>query len=104
MKVMKNHCIDMLRKGNKLLNVDMPEKVDAVHQSFEAEDLRKYLKKRLSELPLNQKMIVELKDFQGFSYEEISEILQIPVTTLRVQLSRARKYLIKSIDHELKKN
>jgi RNA polymerase sigma-70 factor (ECF subfamily) len=36
-------------------------------------------------------MVLELRDIEGYSYEEIEQILEIPVNTIRVNLSRARK-------------
>lgn len=103
MKVMKNHCIDVLRKKGRMLYVDEKASTNVVFQKYEQQDMIEFIKKRMELLPLQQKMIVELKDFQGFNYSEISDIMDIPITTLRVNLSRARKYLLKPIDHEIRK-
>lgn len=44
-------------------------------------------------LPFDQKQVVLLRDMEGLSYEEISEIISIPVGTVRSRLHRAREEL-----------
>ena len=47
----------------------------------------------LRALPDHQRIVVILKDIEGFSYEEIADILQIEVGTVKSRLSRARTTL-----------
>lgn len=47
----------------------------------------------LRTLPEHQREVVVMKDLQGFSYEEIAEILNIEVGTVKSRLSRARTAL-----------
>ncbi len=47
----------------------------------------------LRTLPDHQREVVIMKDLQGFSYEEIAEILHIEVGTVKSRLSRARTAL-----------
>ena len=47
----------------------------------------------LAELPPDFRVVVTLFDVQGFSYEEISEVLSIPVGTVKSRLSRGREAL-----------
>jgi RNA polymerase sigma-70 factor (ECF subfamily) len=47
----------------------------------------------LAELPPDFRMVVTLFDVQGFSYDEISEVLAIPVGTVKSRLSRGREAL-----------
>ena len=100
MKTMKNHCIDILRKSKRLVELDSDDITASPLNNFEHQDLLKFIEERISQLPLNQRMIIELKDFQGFGYEEISEVMEIPVATLRVYLGRARKFVLKGIEDE----
>ena len=44
----------------------------------------------VDQLPGKQKVIVELHDFQDFSYEDIANMLDMEVNAVRVNLSRAR--------------
>lgn len=92
MTMMKNKCIDLMRRNGKYTEADqLPLRV--VESNYEHKDMLEQLKARMQLLSTQQKLIVELKDFQGFSYKEIAEITQLTVNTLRVNLSRARKKL-----------
>jgi RNA polymerase sigma-70 factor (ECF subfamily) len=47
----------------------------------------------LTKLPEKMKEVFLLCDLEGYSYEEISEIVDIPIGTVRSRLHRARKLL-----------
>ena len=51
----------------------------------------------MDRLPEQQKTIVHLRDIEGYEYEEIAEILDMEVNTVRVTVSRARKTIRESI-------
>lgn len=44
------------------------------------------------------KLVIVLADIEGFTYQEIAEILEIPIGTVRSRLSRARKKLQKQLE------
>jgi len=44
-------------------------------------------------LPDHQRIVVVLKDIEGLSYEEIADVLQIEIGTVKSRLSRARVQL-----------
>jgi RNA polymerase sigma-70 factor (ECF subfamily) len=56
----------------------------------------------LNKLDDDYKTIIVLRDIQGFSYNEISQILSCNLGTVKSRLSRARKNLKDIIDCELK--
>lgn len=103
MKIIKNHCIDILRKKKRILELeaDDMEMTYSSNNDYEHKDLLSFIEAKLNHLPVNQRMIIELKDFQGFDYEEISEVMEIPVANLRVYLGRARKFVLKGIEDEV---
>jgi RNA polymerase sigma-70 factor (ECF subfamily) len=45
----------------------------------------------MEELPEQQKMVLQLRDVEEYEFDEISEMLDLNPTTVRVTLSRARK-------------
>lgn len=51
------------------------------------------LSSALAKLPEKMKEVFLLCDLEGYSYEEISEIVDIPIGTVRSRLHRARKLL-----------
>lgn len=99
MSVTKNLCIDRYRsKGyqSSTTGVDAAE-IDIIGNTVspqkiaEEKDAVELIRKIASTLPENMRIVLQMKDFQGLDYDEISEITGTNVNTLKVNLSRARK-------------
>jgi len=45
----------------------------------------------INQLPATQKEVMHLRDIEGYSYQEIADLLQIDIGQVKVTLSRARK-------------
>ena len=56
------------------------------------------LKNAMDKLSLEHREIIILKDIEGFSYDEISEILHIEAGTVKSRINRARSALRKLLD------
>ena len=56
-------------------------------------DLAKELRKALDSLHPRYRIPVILKDIEGFSQEEIAQILRKPLGTIKARISRGRNYL-----------
>ena len=56
-------------------------------------DLSLVLRKALNKIPLEQRIIVELKNIEGRSHKEIADYLDISVTAAKVRLHRAHQKL-----------
>lgn len=109
-KITYNLSLDFLKRNNKKLKttktLDDPEDVEIItlsgekfipEQELEEKELKADLKKALSELPDDQRQLIELKDVHGFSYEEIIEITGLKDGTMKSRLNRARASLRKSL-------
>jgi RNA polymerase sigma-70 factor (ECF subfamily) len=91
LKIAYNLFIDYVRKNRiKLDNIeDFEIESKKVWRIEEALDLNNQLNK----LPVRYKTAILLKDYFGFSYGEISNILNCSLSTVKVILYRARKKL-----------
>ena len=47
--------------------------------------------KFIASLPEKQKQIIQLRDVEGYSYQEIGDIMEIDMNQVKVNLFRARK-------------
>ncbi len=56
-------------------------------------ELWKNVNTALTRLPQNYRMVIILSDIEGFSYKEISKIMEWPMGTVMSSLSRARHQL-----------
>ena len=98
MRVTRNLSLDKLKSkySNKTsgleqdLEVTQGEKVTP-YRSTEMNDTMRNISKLISSLPEKQKQIIQLRDVEGFSYKEISDIMEIDMNQVKVNLFRARK-------------
>ena len=70
--------------------------ISYAHNDLESTHSIDDIMKHLEKMPQNHKMVFELFVIEGFSHEEISDILNISIENSRVQLSRARNWLGKT--------
>jgi len=61
----------------------------------ENNELKRIVKESINLLPEDYKVVIVLRDIQGFSYEEISRILNCPTGTVKSRINRARQALKK---------
>lgn len=109
-RIAVNTCLDAIRKrkDNKSSIEAMEEygkQIEDTASSFfdERSVERQSLEVALMKLKERDRVIIVLKDVQGYSYEEMSQILECPMGTVRSRLSRARSSMVKIInDMELK--
>jgi len=66
--------------------------------AFEAKDRLSFVEKIVNNLPDKQKLIWQLRDVEGATFEEIAEVVQMEPTAIRVNLSRARKRIKESLE------
>ncbi|NOR15119.1 MAG: sigma-70 family RNA polymerase sigma factor [Candidatus Aminicenantes bacterium] len=102
-RIAVNTSKDYLRKEGKVQKVpfeespaDMMLHEDEMAKREEAEiqeDRKALLRRALQTLPEKYKVILTLRDIQGFPYGEIVEILNISAGTVDSRLHRARKLL-----------
>ncbi len=95
MTMTKNFCLDRLKSkqaGNlKLVHTNYQEKGSLLQNQIEAKDSISWVEKIMDELPEQQKMVLQLRDVEEYDFDEISEMLGMQPTAVRVALSRARK-------------
>ena len=69
------------------------------HSSFEAEEVlierqaNKVILSMLAELPMSQRLIIELKIFQSQTFEDIASIQEVSVNTVKTRFYSALKKL-----------
>lgn len=96
MTVTRNLSLDKLKsKHNR--SGSFPEGFEVVEnrkdplENLEINDAMRKVNQLIQELPEKQKQIIMLRDIEGFTYNEISEILAIDINQVKVNLFRARK-------------
>ena len=63
------------------------------------DELRQSVEKTLSELPDDLRVAITLRELDGLTYEEIAQVMECPVGTVRSRIFRAREAMDKTIRH-----
>jgi len=108
MKMTRNFCLDKIKLKktipiNPSIQNQLENKLDFSTQNDKDQVLTiavNRAKNIINELDEPQKTIMQLHDIQGYDYEEISEILNMNINTIRVSLSRARKKVKEELIHK----
>ena len=87
-----HQMIDHIRTSNKM---PLSEATSIPHQPIvqERRELKQVLMRAVNELNPTQKSLVLLKDYEGYSYHEIGEIMNLSDSQVKVYLHRARLIL-----------
>ena len=109
-----NLCIDFLRKkkrqGGQIISLDaeeedrgpteLPDLRSEPQHALEKKELQKKGRAGLERLPHEQKLILVLRDVEGFSYQEISDALKIELGTVKSRIYRARAHLARLLTED----
>lgn len=100
MRITRNMAFDRLksakRKRTEMLSQDMEisqGEGETPYQDLETRDTLEQIGGLMDTLPDKQRQVMELRDVEGFSYKEISDILEIDINQVKVSLFRARKQI-----------
>lgn len=92
--ITKNLCLDKIRAkkfdGGEVEDY-MLQTDRTPYTSTEVHDAVEKVHEILKNLPEQQRLVLQLRDIEGYSNEEAADMLGMNVVTLRVNLSRARK-------------
>ncbi|MDH5510315.1 MAG: sigma-70 family RNA polymerase sigma factor [Nitrospinota bacterium] len=114
LKIATNNCLMKLRKSKKMdiVSLDKPVEIDGSELPREIEDwsnnpsdqrledeTREFLNKAMARLPEDKRMVLVLKDVEGFTNLEISETLGMSVAAVKSRLHRARLAMRDLLSH-----
>lgn len=93
--IVRNACIDLMRKRKHESPDGLPEILpDRRADRADSLTLRREVWSAMSKLSAQHREIIFLRDYQGHSYNEIAEILKIPLGTVMSRLHHARRGLM----------
>jgi RNA polymerase sigma factor (sigma-70 family) len=95
MTMTKNYCLDQLkskRTGNlKIVHTNYVDREPGLEKKMEDLDSLNWVEKIMDKLPVQQRLIIQMRDIEQYEFEEIAKILDMNESAIRVALSRARK-------------
>lgn len=111
-RIASNHCLDLLRQRARARTDSLDELVEREGEgvarmlgsaagpggALEAKDLAARI---LGTLPEEQRLALVLCETQGLSYQEIAEVMECSVDSVKARLRRARETLDNNLRHFL---
>ncbi len=107
-RIAVNECMDAMkaRKKTAVLSINAPvgdedsgiareikDDGESLEEKVERNELRSVIEAALNRMPYEHRIMIVLRDVQGFSYEEIAGILKCPSGTVKSRINRARRAL-----------
>ncbi len=106
LRIVTNACYDQLRVKKRRPTSSLDDlPVESDHSQFlrdesespdeflERQELGHFLQHGISALPIEQRAVLVLSDVQGLSYQEVAEIMDLSLGTVKSRLSRGRARL-----------
>ena len=100
--IARNVCLNRLRRSSCVheesleemcgdqANAELPDYSADVEAIAETHELQQIVNSVLATLPLEQRLLITLRDFEQLSYEEISRITEMSLSNVKSRLHRAR--------------
>lgn len=89
-------CCDRLGRRKRYSNEELPERADpgaGPEQQVIAGDEARRLLAAIAQLPEKYRSVITLYHLQGRQYDEIAQVLEIPIGTVKTHLFRAKEQL-----------
>lgn len=96
MRITKNLSLDRLRQQQRRPTDSLEKGMHLSHhgltpaETTELNERMKRIDEWMAELPEKQRQVMHLRDIEGYSYNEICDILEIDMSQVKVNLFRAR--------------
>ena len=97
----RNLCLDKLKRKKitieKIENLKDEMTDSQQDQKTDLSEIVHKIHQIIQNLPEQQRSIIQLRDIEGYDFEEITELLDMNENAVRVSLSRARKKIRESL-------
>ncbi len=95
-RLTKNLTLDKIKSKHSktqsfAVHMELETSKISPHKQTELNDSMNKIKQLIQNLPEKQRQIIQLRDIEEFSYQEITEALGITIDQVKVNLFRARK-------------
>ena len=101
-RIAMNVCTDELRKRRPVISLDqareekgldIPDEAPTAYARLEEKERLRLLREAMNQLPEDARQMIVLRDMRGMSYDDIAEVMDVPLGTVKSRVSRAREKL-----------
>jgi RNA polymerase sigma-70 factor (ECF subfamily) len=98
MTVTRNMAIDWIRSRKKSTqdletSYGVSDKAATPYEALEQKNIHTLVRESIKNLPQNQSEAIHLRDIEGYTYKEISDIMDVNVSQVKVLIFRGRQKL-----------
>lgn len=93
--ITRSLCVDRLRSRRKIVSFTDEQAAESIadlapepDEGAEANDRARQIRDRLMHLPLEQRLCIEMAFFNGRTHQEIAEVLDEPLGTVKARIRR----------------
>lgn len=115
-RIATNLCIDRLRKRKAIYSLDadmadsegtdwyalLPSDGETPEKQLVVSETREEVRRAIASLPEKYKSVIILRYLHDLSLQEIGDVLDMPITTVKTRVHRGREYLRKRLENEVK--
>ena len=107
----KNHLVALGRRPTTDLALDDSESYEvpgrlkdneSPDEVIMGQQLEEVISQAIAALPLELKAALTLREFEGLSYDEIAEVLECPIGTVRSRIFRAREAIDQKVASQMR--
>ncbi|PKO15231.1 MAG: hypothetical protein CVU39_11540 [Chloroflexi bacterium HGW-Chloroflexi-10] len=103
-RIAVNAALDILRSEKPTINLEelvLGSAAQPVEHQVEQQQQTQILRKAVLALPDASRAVLVLREYEGLSYQEISDTLDIPIGTVMSRLNYARKSLVEQLRNSM---
>lgn len=103
-RIATNAALDALRRSKDVLNVDdlaLAAQDSSVENTIMRRQQAEIVQQAILDLPSASRVVLILREYEGFSYREIADSLEIPLGTVMSRLAYAREALRKKLAQQM---
>ncbi len=105
-RVAKNQCLDYFKAKkasvfselSETFVEDIPESAPGLDEQLSSDLFLEQVREQIKQLPLPAREILLLKYFEEFTFEEIADILSLPVNTVKTSFYRGKVKLLRLLE------
>ena len=99
--ILNNQWHSYLRKKKTYYELDeqLPSNETGPVENTEQTEIINQVRRVVATLPITERQVLVLVDLDELPYCDVAEILEIPIGTVMSRLHRARKHLLKKMEH-----
>jgi RNA polymerase sigma-70 factor (ECF subfamily) len=99
-RIALNLALDNLRRERPIVDIDvlpLASERDGPERAAEMAERAAHVKQAVLALPESSRAVLILREYEGFSYREIADALDVPIGTVMSRLNYARTQLRKTL-------